>query len=41
MVATGVCRTALSIFQGHLSVHFPIVLGHGGPRKWLMRLDGA
>ena len=30
MVATGVCRTDLSIFQGHLPVPFPIVLGHEG-----------
>ena len=30
MVATGVCRTDLSIFQGHLPVPMPIVLGHEG-----------
>lgn len=30
MVATGVCRTDLSIFQGHLPVPWPIVLGHEG-----------
>lgn len=30
MVATGVCRTDLSIFQGHLPVPYPIVLGHEG-----------
>ncbi len=30
MVATGVCRTDLSIFQGHLPVPRPIVLGHEG-----------
>jgi Zn-dependent alcohol dehydrogenase len=30
MVATGVCRTDLSIFQGHLPSPFPIVLGHEG-----------
>ena len=30
MVATGVCGTDLSIFQGHLPVPFPIVLGHEG-----------
>ncbi len=30
MVATGVCRTDLSIFEGHLPVPFPIVLGHEG-----------
>lgn len=30
MIATGVCRTDLSIFQGHLSVPRPIVLGHEG-----------
>jgi Zn-dependent alcohol dehydrogenase len=30
MVATGVCRTDLSIFQGHLAVPRPIVLGHEG-----------
>ena len=30
MVATGVCRTDLSIFEGHLPVPMPIVLGHEG-----------
>ena len=30
MVATGVCRTDLSIFQGHLPSPRPIVLGHEG-----------
>jgi Zn-dependent alcohol dehydrogenase len=30
MVATGVCRTDLSIFQGHLPSPLPIVLGHEG-----------
>ena len=30
MVATGVCGTDLSIFQGHLPVPHPIVLGHEG-----------
>jgi S-(hydroxymethyl)glutathione dehydrogenase/alcohol dehydrogenase len=30
MLATGVCRTDLSIFQGHLPSPFPIVLGHEG-----------
>lgn len=30
MVATGVCRTDLSVFQGHLPSPFPIVLGHEG-----------
>ncbi|MBJ21780.1 MAG: zinc-binding dehydrogenase [bacterium] len=30
VVATGVCRTDLSIFQGHLPVPRPIVLGHEG-----------
>ena len=30
MVATGVCRTDLSVFQGHLPSSFPIVLGHEG-----------
>jgi len=30
MVATGVCRSDLSVFQGHLPSPFPIVLGHEG-----------
>src|SRR5262249_36202020 len=30
MVATGVCRTDLSILQGHLPSPRPIVLGHEG-----------
>lgn len=30
MVAAGVCRTDLSIYQGHLPVPMPIVLGHEG-----------
>lgn len=30
MVATGVCRTDLSVLQGHLRFPLPIVLGHEG-----------
>jgi Zn-dependent alcohol dehydrogenase len=30
MVATGVCRTDLSVLQGHLKFPLPIVLGHEG-----------
>ena len=30
MIATGVCRTDLSVFQCHLPSPFPIVLGHEG-----------
>ncbi|MBW2499867.1 MAG: alcohol dehydrogenase catalytic domain-containing protein [Deltaproteobacteria bacterium] len=33
MVATGVCRTDRSIFQGHLPVPFPLALGHEGPAE--------